>query len=336
MAITLVRRRTEDTGLRPLRPSRDMLGVADLIEEAFAGEFDRSGRKALREMREFGRWGFLMAWVDWFASDVNTNLNGFVWTDRGKIVGNTTISRNAADSRQWFVSNVAVAKPYRGRGIARQLMEAAIEYAKELRGKSVSLYVRRGNKAAVHLYQSMGFKYVSATSLLYLPRVKTVESLPLPRELNWRNHNLDDKDAHAAYQLAKAVTPLNVQQERPLYLSQFRMGAEVSFNNFWRGPLGLGTARHWVIEDEPGRFAAMMSVEPGLWNGKHRLRLMVHPDWWGKLEAPLISAGLAHLKTCLRRPVSFQHPDEHAPGIQAYQQFGFKVRRTHLWMKLVL
>jgi hypothetical protein len=63
---------------------------------------------------------------------------------------------------------------------------------------------------------------------------------------------------------------------------------------------------------------------------------MVHPDWWGDLEAPLISAGLAHLKTCLRRPVSFQHPDEHAPGIEAYQQFGFKVKRTHLWMKLVL
>ncbi len=336
MAITLVRRRNEDTGLRPLKPSRDMSGVADLIEEAFAGEFDRSGRNALREMRGFGRWGFLMVWVDLFASDVNTNLNGFVWTDQGKVVGNTTVSRNAADSRQWFVSNVAVAKPYRGRGIARQLMEASIEYARELRGRSVSLYVRRGNKAAVHLYQSMGFKYISATSLLYLPRVKTVETLPLPQGLNWRNHNLDDKDANAAYQLAKAVVPLNVQRERPLYLNQFRLGAEVSFDNFWRGMLGLGTARHWVIEDEPGQFAAMMSVEPGLWNSKHKLRLMVHPDWWGDLEAPLISAGLAHLKTCLRRPVSFQHPDEHAPGIEAYQQFGFKIKRTHLWMKLVL
>jgi len=334
MAITLVRRQKEDTGLRPLKPSRDMPGVADLIEEAFDGEFDRSGRNALREMRWIGRWGVLFSWLDVFGSDVNTNLNGFVWADQGRIIGNATVSRNASGSGNWFVSNVAVTESYRGQGIARQLMDAVVEYVKEMRGRAISLQVHRGNRAAIRLYQSMGFKYISATAFLFMPRVTSVETVPLPKGLTLREHNLDEQDAYAAYQLAKAAVPVNVQQERPLNQNMFRLGAEVSFNNFWRRIVGLGTARYWVVEETPGEFAGTLSVEPGQWNSEHKLSLMVHPDWWGELESCLISIGLTHLKSCPLRPLAFQHPDEHVPAIEAFQRFGFKIKRTHLWMKL--
>ncbi|MCH8337810.1 MAG: hypothetical protein IH858_03040, partial [Chloroflexi bacterium] len=53
-------------GLRPIDPQRDMGQVADLIEMAFSGDLDRTGRRMVREMRTLGR----MGWVGWALSRV--------------------------------------------------------------------------------------------------------------------------------------------------------------------------------------------------------------------------------------------------------------------------
>ena len=71
MVITL-NRKGEENGLRALKPSRDLQGVAMLIEEAFASELDQAGRLALRDMYRMGRWGFLLSWLDF----THNNLTG--------------------------------------------------------------------------------------------------------------------------------------------------------------------------------------------------------------------------------------------------------------------
>ncbi len=339
MAITLAGRRQDDNGLRPLKPSRDLRGVADLIESAFANELDRPGRAALREMRWLGRWGLLLLWLDFLSPDVNTHFSGFVWTDRGRIVGNATVSRNAPGSRHWFISNVAVARPYRGRGIARQLMEAAIEYVREMRGRAISLQVRRDNAPAVHLYESLGFRRITAVSFFFMPRPLPVEPLPLPAGVVLRPHRLDVRDSRATYELARLSTPPHVQAEKPLLQSRFRLGSEIPFNNFWRALAGLGRRKYWLVETQGGgrEVVGSLAVEPGLWHTEHRLAFMVHPAWRGRLEKPLISRALAYLQTCRpSRPIAFRHTEEHAEGIEALQHFGFKIEKTHLWMKLEL
>jgi len=335
MSIITLRRNISDNGLRPLKPSKDLLGVAQLIEEAFADELDRSGRAALREMRWMGRWGLLLIWLDYLSPDVNTYLNGFVWTDNGRIVGNTTVSRNSSDSKNWFISNVAVAEKHRRRGIARQMMEAALEFVQEMHGRSVSLQVRRGNDPAVHLYNSLGFKFISATTYLKMMHLGPVQQYPLPAGVVMRLHRLNLDDAHAAYTLARASTPSDLQRERPLRFSRFRLGQEVTFNNLWRTWGGIGQTRHWVVEESPGKFAGILNVVPGGWNREHKMWFMVHPTWRGKLERPLVSVALSYLKTCPQRPILLQHPDEHAVGIEALVEAGFKIRRTHMWLKLV-
>jgi len=338
MAITLASRRQDDNGLRPLKPSRDLRGVADLIESAFANELDRPGRAALREMRWLGRWGFFLIWLDFLSPDVNTHFSGFVWTERGRIVGNATVSRNAPGSRHWFISNVAVERTYRGRGIARQLMEAAIEYVREMRGRTISLQVRRDNAPAVHLYESLGFRRITAISFFFMPRPKPVAPLPLPDDLTMREHRLNVRDSRAAYELARLTTPQHVQAEKPLLQSRFRLGSEIPFNNFWRSLAGLGRRKYWLVEErsERGNVVGSLAVEPGLWHTEHKLAFMVHLKWRGRLEAPLISAALAYLQTCPPRPIAFRHTEEHPEGIEALQRFGFKIKKTHLWMKLEL
>ena len=56
------------------------------------------------------------------------------------------------------ISNVAVMPAFRGRGIARNLLEAAIENARQQGVKDFTLEVRAGNLPALHLYESLGFR----------------------------------------------------------------------------------------------------------------------------------------------------------------------------------
>jgi ribosomal protein S18 acetylase RimI-like enzyme len=65
-----------------------------------------------------------------------------------------------ADSKQTtgYVKRVIVHPDYRGRGLARQLMQHIIDFAHtERKLTAVDLHVWEGNPSAIHLYESLGF-----------------------------------------------------------------------------------------------------------------------------------------------------------------------------------
>ena len=66
---------------------------------------------------------------------------------------------------RWLISNVAVAEDYRRRGIARQMMLAAIEEAR-MRGGANGLFSTsaRGTPAPNSFYASLGFEVVDTES----------------------------------------------------------------------------------------------------------------------------------------------------------------------------
>ena len=107
-------------------------------------------------------------------------LTGFVWVEDGQVVGNVTLTQMLYVSDRWIISNVAVARPYRGRGIACSLMSAALDLVREWRGKVVTLQVRDDNVSALHIYQTMGFAALFGTSYLRLDQVTPVSPLPPP------------------------------------------------------------------------------------------------------------------------------------------------------------
>ncbi len=333
MAIAL-RRKIPENGLRPLKPSKDLLGIADLIEEAFASELDRNGRKALREMRWMGRWGKILFLMDYMSPDVNTYLNGFVWEENGKIVGNATVNRNSRDGRRWFISNVAVAKGFRGRGIARALMDASLEFVHEMRGHVVSLQVREGNEPAIHLYRSMGFKEMGAISEFYMSHPTEIPIAPLPVGVQLRQHRMDVEDARRAFALAQMVIPAGLQRETPLKFRAFRLDSDVLIGNALRKFVGFGTRQHWVAETTTHGVIATLNIEPGIWGREHSLGFLVHPHWQGYLEKALVSRALTHLAKFPAQPIFFQHPEALSHSVAALLDAGFKKRRTLLWMRL--
>lgn len=59
-----------------------------------------------------------------------------------------------------YVDSLAVDVHYRGKGIAKSLLKATIEKAKQLQLPAVGLLVDKGNPKAERLYASVGFQYV--------------------------------------------------------------------------------------------------------------------------------------------------------------------------------
>jgi len=55
------------------------------------------------------------------------------------------------------VLNIATEPSMRRRGIARMLMDVALDYARDARIRIVLLEVRRSNRAAIKLYRGLGF-----------------------------------------------------------------------------------------------------------------------------------------------------------------------------------
>jgi ribosomal-protein-alanine N-acetyltransferase len=57
----------------------------------------------------------------------------------------------------WHIMNVAVDEPYRGRGVARALLERLFEMTVDEADRGYTLEVRVSNDVAIHLYESLGF-----------------------------------------------------------------------------------------------------------------------------------------------------------------------------------
>ncbi len=55
------------------------------------------------------------------------------------------------------IANIAVDLPYRGKGIAKSLLEYAHAKAKSLGGETCFLEVRKNNVAALSLYEGLGY-----------------------------------------------------------------------------------------------------------------------------------------------------------------------------------
>ena len=65
------------------------------------------------------------------------------------------------------VTNVAVAKAWRGQGVGRLLTAGLMQYASNLGVVYATLEVRRSNETAKRLYQSLGFEYVGVRKRYY-------------------------------------------------------------------------------------------------------------------------------------------------------------------------
>lgn len=262
-------------------------------------------------------------------------LRGFIWEEDGQPVGLVNVIRLGSTDR-WLIGNVAVLPAYRRRGIARQLVEASIAYARQRGAVSVVLDVVAGNEPARHLYESLGFvhyddryEFVRNSGSLpdTIPWPADYRLLPCPRPA-WRPR----------YELAQRITPASVRRYVPVEEGRFRQPPLMRLV----APLFLLAqgllVRSFVVRHVPGGqlIATARSMVRRRAGGTNRLEIELDPAH-AALAFPLIAQMLPMVS-----PAGSSHQVElHLPAwqvalVDAARQAGFALRYEYRSMGLIL
>ena len=317
-----------ETGIRPFDIGRDLRAVAELISVAFATELDGRGNEALREMRFMSNFGGFLGLMNRSTGEFNDMLNGFVWVEQGKVVGNVTVQRGDKIGDRWQIANVAVAPAYRGRGISHRLMDTAVEHAMDCGARWVVLQVYANNQVARHLYDAMGFEEVDGAVDLRASRTPQLDGAQTPADLI----SFSGGDWQPLYELANFQLGAQTQWWRPVRRIDFEQTFEARVSEWFQRVTGQRTIYRRAIQVSP-RFEAALMLRAERWEAPHRMQLWTRPEHYGIHDATLIRWGLAQLQAYPRWPVMITLNTKQQPAIELLQALGFKLERTLLTLR---
>ncbi|HZQ09715.1 MAG TPA: GNAT family N-acetyltransferase [Anaerolineae bacterium] len=300
-------------GVRPLNPTRDLRQVALLLEEAFREDLGAlHAWSRVPVLRQVG--AALMSTA--FMPVPTENLRGFVYEENGRIIGNVTLTLDDNRAARWLISNVAVTEKYRRRGIARQLMDAAIDEARGRGARWIILNVRPWNVGAVRLYQGLGFETVDTETQYIRTRVRPYPATPLPLV------RLRDSDLRAAYEVARAGMSEELRAFRPPSLSDFGVRFEDRMAERALDFFILQSTERWGYFQN-NELTAVVSLHGQRLGTPHSLDIRVIPSARGALEAGLVAAALKRLAHFPPREIQARVLASHSELIAALADAGF-------------
>lgn len=303
--------RTAD-GARPVNPRRDLVGLADLIELAFAASLDSHGQEMTREMRRFGRLGSLGWLLGHLFLPPAAFPQGYVWTEGGRIVGNASLLPVEGSPQRWVLANVAVDPAHRRRGIARSLVAGCLELAAERQADEIVLQVKASNEGARSLYAGFGFadRGTRVTWRKVRPaRVVEAGGARRRRPSEWEEH----------WALARRLHPHGLVWPHPLRSGMFRPPTWV----------GSDAWDHWVWPASgPLTAAASGRVDT---TGAFHLYLVCEPQARGPAESALIGAAWEERQD---RSTGFVAETDDGPAEKGLSDLGFAEEHRLAWMGL--
>jgi ribosomal protein S18 acetylase RimI-like enzyme len=307
--------------------------IADLTELGFGDRLGRGGREVVREMRQLAGLGPLLWPFSWL---LKLNMGaGFVWEENGKVVGNISLfdaGRFPELGRGWLIANVVVHPTYRRRGIARMLINAALENIRARGGSWCALQVERDNEPARALYESLDFldkgllrRWEAGAirgALPHMPRAL----LPRPRRPN-----------EAAQETAI------VMRARPAMIVWSRVLRPGEVRGDWLWSLGnaLGGSAHerWVIDDpdRPGEALLGSAWIGGLeFRERHVALFYDFPLRHTEARRALAIFALRRALTSRSRQVAVEHAGEDPAVEEILRHTGFQLQRelVQMWHPL--
>ena len=138
----------------------------DLIAVAFAEDQEREGRSFRDEIRSLSHLLPLFRVMFAVAPSTENHFYTLVWDVDGRFASAVTISRQGSDTQRWYIANVATHPDYRGRGLARTLVAAALDRIRTQGGRYALLRVYADNQPAYRLYRGLGFRHLETSTIL--------------------------------------------------------------------------------------------------------------------------------------------------------------------------
>lgn len=336
MSASAVASENSTTGIRGVNVRTDLAAIADLIDICFGARMDEAGRATVRELRALSQAGPMLALLNRFDRLLDGIGHGYVYTEASHIVANVSIARAGYPRSMGvgaLIANVATHPDYRRRGLARALMEAALEGIRAKGMDFAILQVESDNYGARDLYRQLGFSE-ERTFIRWVRPPYTRTPFPTGGD---NGPYITLRSAHEwreEYELARLVRPNRrggVAWQRPTHPDLFR-------TSFWgalgRALNGQGSER-WIArrEDRTGIAAALHVLTH--FGSITRLELLVHPNYRGKVESALLGAALYH-HADRYRTLHMEHPADDEGVSALLEEFGFERRNTLVHMRLEL
>lgn len=318
--------------IRPMNPFRDWNAVAQLLRVVFQSDVSNGSLPILPDW-PWLRW--LTPVINFFeilGMDAPEQMLGYVWEEHGQIVGNATLGLADAQRRIWLLSNVAVHPSWRRRGIARGLVDTAIEETQRHGGSYLTLQVQADNLGAYELYQQLGFRTVEQVTEL----VGTNPALqPLP-SLGWTLV----RPTHSQWQAAQAMVSAHLPESLRLYRHSIAGLFDVPFQRSLLGHAGdimRGTqVANWCLLNSSGAVVGGVVAQAHLSWGTHRVGVFASPVSYGQVEPMLLGRAAEHIQRYASRRVQFVVPATHTALIERLHMLGFRQARSLELMSIAL
>jgi ribosomal protein S18 acetylase RimI-like enzyme len=310
-----------DTHMRPFDVRRDLVPVADLVEQCFAETLDPDGERYLEQMRAASRNpGFLhfaAAASEWSS----VPMSGYVWEEDGKVVGNISLIPFALhNQRNYLIANVATHPAYRRRGIGRNLTSQAVEHARRRGAPSVWLHVRQENEAAVNLYLSLNFIERARRTTWYSQTGSLSGELPTDLAIGPRRAQFWET------QLAwlKQTYPPILTWHLPLRLAALRPGIGGSLYRFFT----TAFLTQWAVQRGNKLLGALA------WQSTSSYAEILWLAAPQRADESAVYALLLYARQRLshRRPLTIDYPASQSD--LAIRSAGFSAHQTLIWMSI--
>lgn len=312
------------SGPRPINLQKDIPQVLALLTLVFRPSLDGWGQRRLNSM-SLGQYPWpLLRLRQWWEG----MIPGFVWEEEGRIVGNVSLLTTKLPDR-YLVANVAVHPEYRRRGIARLLMEAAIDHVERQDGQEILLQVKESNEGAIRLYESLGF-LASGSVTSWQSSYSRVVGLPVPvsdrspdRFGGFLLRPLRSSESEEAWQLDCASFHPDLNWPVPLPKDAYRRGLLRRLDNLVNGR----QAETWVAENRRGTMIGLGTILSE-WGRANTLGLRVLPAWRGEVERPLLAKLLRRLRHLARREIRMEHDAADEVTGRLLREANFRPART--------
>jgi len=344
----LRRKKKVASGMRPFDVGRDLRPVSRLIARAFSTELDSGGMAILREMRWMGHFSGLIRTLNHATGEFDDYFSGFIWEEDNKVVGNITVQRGDSSGKRWQIANVAVSPDYRGRGIARRLLQQALTHIKQSGGQWAVLQVYESNQAARNLYDQSDFEQVDGYAELAMDRVQKGAYPTSTETITEKLATFNTNHWQELYDLAHNQCGEQGQWWRALNRNDFYISFEQELEEwFWRM---MGRERiyrrciqtlvpknnvfsSYQRERYNCRFEAALVLKAQRWRGYHEMKLWARPEHHGKYEDTLVQWALSMLQEYPRWPIRVTLNTHYQAAMTSLQQHGFENVRTLLTMR---
>jgi ribosomal protein S18 acetylase RimI-like enzyme len=310
------------SSIRRIDVRRDLLSVAELIEICFSNQMDHDGIEYIRQIRRAAQSPNALRWTQGSHENLSIPLDGYVWSEQGRIVGNLTlIPFLSGGTWRYLIANVAVHPDYRGRGIAKQLTEKALEHVHDHLAHAAWLQVRDDNPIAIHLYRELGFQertrratWICEPDSPSSGNVPSGIQIDFRRKTDWEDQ---EKWLHSVY-------PPSVTWNLPLRIGSYKP-------DFWHDLvhwMNGDRIDHWAARRE-NRLLGLASLELTS-RSSDNLWLAVAPEQ----EDVTVQALLAQTRknNSTFHTLSVNYPANRAT--QAFQSAGFSHLNTLIWMEV--